>query len=143
MLNVQCQNDFSSNCLNRDIWSNETVKEIIKANFVFVQLYFDSVEGNKLVSIYNISTYPFVGILDPRTGEKLIQYNANKLDPCSFCEKLYSFLGENEADFKQNTSNSEIIEVADSNKSDDVVVIDKKTNDNVSLTHKKNKPRLI
>ena len=29
MLNVQCQSDFSSKCLNRDIWSDETVKEII------------------------------------------------------------------------------------------------------------------
>jgi len=139
MLNVQCQTDFSSKCLNRDIWSDETVKEIIKANFVFVQVYYDSVEGSKLVNIYNIHSYPFIAILDPRTGEKLVQYQSNKLDPCSFCERLTNFLCENEPDFKPAC---DVVELGgDSNKaSDEIVIVDEQSKTYVngfSSQHKK------
>jgi hypothetical protein len=47
MLNVQCQTDFGSNCLNRDIWSDETIKEIIKANFIFFQVKFMKCKINR------------------------------------------------------------------------------------------------
>ena len=40
MLNVQDQRDFSCSTLNRDVWKDETIKEIIKANFVFVQVIY-------------------------------------------------------------------------------------------------------
>jgi thioredoxin-related protein len=38
LLNVQDQTDFNCQCLNRDLWRDETVKEIIRANFIFVQV---------------------------------------------------------------------------------------------------------
>lgn len=38
MLNVQKQDDFECQCLNRDLWRDDTVKEIIKGNFIFVQV---------------------------------------------------------------------------------------------------------
>ena len=40
ILNVQNHDDFACKCLNRDLWSDETVKEIIKANFVFNQVIY-------------------------------------------------------------------------------------------------------
>jgi hypothetical protein len=85
--------------LNRDLWRDDTVKEIIKANFVFLQVYFDTVDGKKLIHYYNISTYPFIAILDPRTGEKVANFtNVSKMDQCMFCEKVTNFLAENELD---------------------------------------------
>ena len=36
LLNVQSQNEFNCQCLNRDVWSDDTVKEIVKENFVFI-----------------------------------------------------------------------------------------------------------
>jgi hypothetical protein len=61
MLNVQCQTDFGSNCLNRDIWSDETIKEIIKANFIFFQVRFLKCELNRN---YNNDKYNnFKGLL--------------------------------------------------------------------------------
>jgi hypothetical protein len=38
MLNVQNQQDFACQVLNRDVWKDETIKEIIRANFIFVQV---------------------------------------------------------------------------------------------------------
>lgn len=38
MLNVQNQQDFACQVLNRDVFKDETVKEIIRANFIFVQV---------------------------------------------------------------------------------------------------------
>jgi len=81
------------------------------------------VEGNKLVNIYNIHSYPFIAILDPRTGEKLVQYQSTKLDPCSFCERLTNFLCENEPDFK---STSDAFELANNNNEEVLIIDDKK-----------------
>ncbi len=38
LLNVQNQNEFYCQILNRDVWSDDTVKEIVKENFVFIQV---------------------------------------------------------------------------------------------------------
>ena len=73
-----------------------------------IKVYFDSVDGQKLINIYNIVGYPFIGIIDPRTGEKLIQIQSNKFDSCSFCEKITSFL----CDFETpNNEEEEVPEV--------------------------------
>lgn len=128
MLNVQSHDDFACKCLNRDLWSDETVKEIVKANFVFNQVYYDSVEGQKLINIYNIHSYPFIGIIDPRTGEKLIQLQSNKIDSCSFCEKITSFLCDFEmphGDDEKSVPSNECVKVDDD---DEVVELNNKNN---------------
>ena len=38
LLNIQNSEEFECQCLNRDLWSDDTVKEIIKANFIFIQV---------------------------------------------------------------------------------------------------------
>lgn len=116
LLNVQSHDDFTSKCLNRDLWSDEMVKEIIKANFVFNQVYHDSGEGQKIINIYNIHAYPFIGIIDPRTGEKLIELQANKIDSCSFLEKITSFLCDFEmpnGDVDTNIPSNECVKIDD------------------------------
>lgn len=72
-----------------------------------------------MVNIYNIHAYPFIGIIDPRTGEKLIQLPANKLDSCSFCEKITSFLCDFEMPIEDDTESSEVVKVEE----DEVVVL--------------------
>lgn len=114
LLNVQNQSDFACQCLNRDLWREDAVKEIIKANFLFVQLYFDSIEGKKMINYYRITSYPFIAILDPRTGENVMQFNnTNKLDQFIFCEKVTNFLSENEmpVDDQINDESENVIDV--------------------------------
>lgn len=94
LVDVQNTEEFDCQILNRDLWSDTTVKEIIKANFIFLQTYFDTEEGHRLVSCYKITQYPFVAIIDPRTGEKMKSWN--KLDTHLFCENITNFLADNE-----------------------------------------------
>lgn len=112
------------------------MKEIIRANFIFVQVYFDTAEGKKLIHYYHISTYPFIAILDPRTGEKLEQFNnPTKLDQCLFCEKVTEFLGENELNVSLSESQEQ-----QSSKSDDVVSVESSSSSSSVITSKDKKP---
>lgn len=39
MVNIQNVQEFACQVLNRDLWSNQAVKEIVSAHFVFWQVY--------------------------------------------------------------------------------------------------------
>jgi len=94
LVDIQNQSEFECQLLNRDVWSCEAVKEIITANFIFLQIYCDTSEGQKFISCYNVLTYPFVAIIDPRTGEKLKEWS--RLDVPVFCEAITNFLSDQE-----------------------------------------------
>lgn len=38
MINIQNVQDFACQCLNRDVWSNDAVKTIIREHFIFWQV---------------------------------------------------------------------------------------------------------
>ncbi|XP_073481727.1 UBX domain-containing protein 7 [Aquarana catesbeiana] len=92
MINIQNVQDFACQCLNRDIWSNDSVKSIIREHFIFWQVYHDSEEGQRYIQFYKLSDFPYVSILDPRTGQKMVEWQ--KLDVSSFLEQITGFLGE-------------------------------------------------
>lgn len=102
LVNVQDVREFACQTLNRDIWSNEGVKELISTNFVFwqvdqspfllqirVQVRHDTVDGQRLINYYKLKGFPAIFILDPRTGELVQTFTMKKQDPvtiCDFCE---------------------------------------------------------
>ncbi|XP_039617774.1 UBX domain-containing protein 7 [Polypterus senegalus] len=92
MINIQNVQDFSCQCLNRDVWSNEAVKTIIREHFVFWQVYHDSEEGQRYIQFYKLNEFPYISILDPRTGQKLVEWH--QLDVNSFLEQVTGFLTE-------------------------------------------------
>ncbi|XP_044147458.1 UBX domain-containing protein 7 isoform X1 [Bufo gargarizans] len=92
MINIQNVQDFACQCLNRDIWSNDSVKSLIREHFIFWQVYHDSEEGQRYIQFYKLSDFPYVSILDPRTGQKMIEWQ--KLDVNSFLEQVTGFLAE-------------------------------------------------
>ncbi|KAM9128023.1 UBX domain-containing protein 7 isoform 1-T1 [Pangshura tecta] len=92
MINIQNVQDFACQCLNRDVWSNEAVKNIIREHFIFWQVYHDSEEGQRYIQFYKLSDFPYVSILDPRTGQKLVEWH--QLDVTSFLDQVTGFLGE-------------------------------------------------
>ncbi|XP_075057710.1 UBX domain-containing protein 7 [Mixophyes fleayi] len=92
MINIQNVQDFACQCLNRDIWSNESVKTLIREHFIFWQVYHDSDEGQRYIQFYKLSQFPYVSILDPRTGQKMVEWH--QLDVNSFLEQVTGFLGE-------------------------------------------------
>ncbi|KAK5859972.1 hypothetical protein PBY51_021486 [Eleginops maclovinus] len=92
MINIQNVQDFACQCLNRDVWSNDAVKTIIREHFIFWQVYHDSEEGQRYIQFYKLNKFPYISILDPRTGQKMVEWN--QLDVASFLEQTSGFLAE-------------------------------------------------
>uniref|UniRef100_A0A669DMC7 UBX domain-containing protein 7 n=1 Tax=Oreochromis niloticus TaxID=8128 RepID=A0A669DMC7_ORENI len=92
MINIQNVQDFACQCLNRDVWSNDSVKTIIREHFIFWQVYHDSEEGQRYIQFYKLNKFPYISILDPRTGQKMVEWN--QLDVASFLEQATGFLAE-------------------------------------------------
>ncbi|XP_023226428.1 UBX domain-containing protein 7-like isoform X1 [Centruroides sculpturatus] len=90
MVNIQNVQEFACQVLNRDVWSNAAVKSIISEHFVFWQVYCESEDGQRYIQFYNVTEYPYIAILDPRTGEKLVVWN--NIDSVSFCDLVTEFL---------------------------------------------------
>ncbi|KAJ8012324.1 hypothetical protein DPEC_G00067480 [Dallia pectoralis] len=92
MINIQNVQDFACQCLNRDVWSNDAVRTIIREHFIFWQVYHDSEEGQRYIQFYKLNKFPYISILDPRTGQKMVEWN--QLDVASFLERVTGFLTE-------------------------------------------------
>ncbi|KAH7312531.1 hypothetical protein B0I35DRAFT_356585 [Stachybotrys elegans] len=78
MVNLQDVNDFNCQALNRDIWKDTAVKNIVSENFIFLQYDKDYPDAEEYITFYfpnqgheNPDNYPHVSIIDPRTGEQV------------------------------------------------------------------------
>ncbi|XP_050320345.1 UBX domain-containing protein 7 [Bactrocera neohumeralis] len=70
LVNVQDEN-FNSQVLNRDVWSNKEVRQVIKRRFLLWQIDTDTSEGRRFVTFYHCANLPYVCVVDPRTGEEM------------------------------------------------------------------------
>ncbi|RFU77197.1 hypothetical protein TARUN_5038 [Trichoderma arundinaceum] len=78
MVNLQDMSDFNCQMLNRDIWKDRAVVDLVKENFIFLQLDKDFPDAEEYITFYfpnrtheNPDNYPHVSIVDPRTGEQV------------------------------------------------------------------------
>lgn len=71
LINLQDNSDFASQTLNRDLWKDKVVKDLIKEHFVFLQYTKDSDDGAQYIQFYPFEKYPHIAIVDPRTGERV------------------------------------------------------------------------
>jgi hypothetical protein len=71
LINLQEEQSFPCQVLNRDVWANDSVKKLVKNCFIFWQLYSTSDEGKSVVSRFGADHYPLVFIVDPRSGKKI------------------------------------------------------------------------
>uniref|UniRef100_A0A914HXE7 UAS domain-containing protein n=1 Tax=Globodera rostochiensis TaxID=31243 RepID=A0A914HXE7_GLORO len=94
LVNVQEASEFACAVLNRDIWSAETVREVVRPNFLFWQVYHDSADGARIRGYYGLTSFPAIFIVDPRTGEE-VSGRLKALEPVSFLDSLTSFLDQN------------------------------------------------
>lgn len=98
IVNVQDNSDFNCQVLNRDIWSNEKLREAMKRFFVFWQVAIDNSDGHRYQVFYGINVFPYVGIIDPRTGEEKFSYkNGFKRTVNEFLQELQDYLKANTA----------------------------------------------
>lgn len=78
LVNLQDMSDFNCQALNRDIWKDESIKDLVSENFVFLQYDKDYPDAEEYLTFYfpnrtheNPDNYPHVSIVDPRTGEQV------------------------------------------------------------------------
>lgn len=98
IVNVQDNSDFNCQVLNRDTWSNEKLREILKRYFVFWQVAIDGSDGLRFQVFYEIKVFPYVGIIDPRTGEEKLSHKTGfKCSVNEFMRELQEYLKANTA----------------------------------------------
>eukprot|EP00668_Euglena_longa_P038522 GGOE01049540.1.p1 GENE.GGOE01049540.1~~GGOE01049540.1.p1 ORF type:complete len:420 (-),score=138.49 GGOE01049540.1:202-1428(-) len=94
LVNIVGANDFHSQRLNRDTWSNDTVTATVVAYFVFWQQESTSEGGALFTSLYHVGEAPTCVILDPRTGEAVASW-VGFLDCEDMSDRLTGFLDRN------------------------------------------------
>lgn len=99
LVNIQDPTEFACQVLNRDCWSDENVKNFIKSNMVFWQVYNKSPEGARICGYYGVKTFPAIFIIDPRTAEKVHTITAQEpkemLNACKFfIKQVILLIGE-------------------------------------------------
>lgn len=77
LINIQDVTDFRCQCLNRDFWSSNQIKQLIRDKFIFLQYQHDSSNGEMYRSLYPFTEYPHIAIIDPWTGERLKMWSTN------------------------------------------------------------------
>lgn len=89
LVSIHNEREFACFALVRDVWNHHAIQEIVGANFALVQFGLESAEGARFFRLYNVpvNTWPFVAVIDPRTGELLASI-AGTHDPESFLERL-------------------------------------------------------
>jgi hypothetical protein len=68
LVNLQRDSEFSCHALNRDVWRNELVENLVRAGFIFWQAMDESTDGRTYAERYGVTAYPHIAIIDPRTG---------------------------------------------------------------------------
>jgi hypothetical protein len=78
LVNLQDMSDFNCQALNRDIWKDKAIVELVSENFIFLQYDKDYPDAEEYLTFYfpnrtheNPDNYPHVSIIDPRTGEQV------------------------------------------------------------------------
>lgn len=98
LVNIQDPAIFDCQVLNRDIWSNEGIRDTVKENFVFMQYAKDDPRGNQYIQYYfqareSQDAYPHIAIVDPRTGEQVKVWSGPPPPKASdFLMQLHEFL---------------------------------------------------
>ncbi|KTW30126.1 hypothetical protein T552_00604 [Pneumocystis carinii B80] len=92
MVNLQDNTDFLCQKLNRDLWKDQRVKDVILKNFIFLQYISTSSDGILYQQFYPIKEYPHISIIDPRTGERVKVWDSSLIEPNNFLMDLHDFL---------------------------------------------------
>ena len=75
LVNIQDQSEFQCQVLNRDFWTDSSVRDIVRSEFIFLQYQNDSPHGQNYQNFYSVTAYPHISILDPMTGERVYTWS--------------------------------------------------------------------
>lgn len=75
LINIQQNDVFACHTMNRDVWSDSTVQELIQAHFVFWQR--DVTAASDYLRFYDVGDRPHIAVIDPRNGERVRVWGGN------------------------------------------------------------------
>lgn len=97
---------FECHLLNRDVWKDPNVFQLIKHNFTFLQIPVDSPEGLRYRSRYSyVQSASHIAILDALSGEQKIMWTHLK-DPDTVNEVLSEFLKHSKPNYVPSSSSA-------------------------------------
>lgn len=96
LVNIQQSEVFASHQLNRDVWNDETIRDIVDGSFLFWQRDDKSTEGVQFCQYHNCGhQLPHICIIDPRTGRRVKSWDGKKwVESHAAAEYLFGFLDQ-------------------------------------------------
>jgi hypothetical protein len=102
LVNLQSDSDFACHALNRDVWRDELVENLIREGFIFWQSINTSADGSTFAHRYKVESFPHISIIDPRTGRLIWRKEGwtqqNPLTAADFAEKVIDFCSQHSLD---------------------------------------------
>merc|ERR1712038_1210206 len=94
--------DFACHAMNRDVWRDELVENLVRSAFVFWQDRDDRPDGRTYAQRYQVHSYPHVAIIDPRTGRLMWKKEGwtqqNPMTAAMFAESATDFCSRHSLD---------------------------------------------
>jgi len=75
IVNIQSVGEFNSHALNRDVWKDNVIMQIIEHNFILCQWDVDHPEGQKYIQFYNCFNYPHLAILNATVRKEVLVFS--------------------------------------------------------------------
>lgn len=108
LVNIQ-NSEFDSMRLNRDIWKNEDIQQIIKDFFIFWLRHENDQDAAVFMHTYKVTKLPYICALCKRTGRQLKVWNIKQFgDPVCAQSQLYEFLETAERNYSSESVNKSI-----------------------------------
>ncbi|KYN96575.1 hypothetical protein PRSY57_1122600 [Plasmodium reichenowi] len=119
LVNIQ-NTEFESLRLNRDIWNNDVIQQIIKTSFILWLRYEYDQDAALFMNTYKVHKLPYLCVLCKRTGRQLKVWNIrNFQDPICAQSQLYEFIEMME--IKSNSRNIKDITTSSKNMSTNIL----------------------
>jgi len=96
LVNIQQAEVFASHTLNRDVWRDDTIRDVVLGSFLFWQRDDKSTEGDQFCQYYQCGhQLPHICVIDPRTMRRVKAWDGRKwTESHDAAEFLFSFLDE-------------------------------------------------
>jgi len=75
VVNIQSVQEFKSHLLNRDVWKDVVIKQMVDHNFILCQWDVDHPEGQKYIQFYNCYEFPHLAILNPTIRKEVVRFS--------------------------------------------------------------------
>jgi hypothetical protein len=93
IVNLVQKEDFSSLVLNRDVWKDEIIADMLQSSFLLWQRDNDSHEAKVFTEMYKVSEFPYIGVVHPNTKACIKVFNGKKWTSSETAlDQLSSFL---------------------------------------------------